>query len=100
MKIDIIEITVKNNDVRRYGKQFYSYASISYGDIKINDLEPFPSSNFPKYEGVSILLMRIEGLKQISEREFRQLFKGVKNGAELYSQYAFFLENNHNVEFN
>lgn len=101
--IDIKEIQVKTTSVRKYGSrgysQFYAYGEVQYNNETIDCGDPFPSSRFPQYEGVYILLLRMEGEKEVSERDFRQCFKGIKNGKELYSIYAERLENNFNVKF-
>ena len=98
-KINLIQIEINTYSVRRYGKSFFAYAEVSYNGKKYDAGDPFPSTKFPKYEGIVIALQKIEGTKLVSETEFRQLFKGLKDGAKKYSIYAENLESHHKVEF-
>ena len=98
--IDINKIEVRTVNVRRYRKSFFAYGKAIYEDKTFDCGDPQPNSTvFPRHEGVMEVLMNIEGEKQISEKDFRQLFKGVKNGKNLYAEFSDFLEKRHKVEF-
>lgn len=92
--IDLNTVTVKSNGVRKYGAKFFSWATIECNGESISAGDPFPASVFPKYEAVYIWLIEKAKSAQVSETQFRQLFKGVKNGASLYVRYCESLEKN------
>ena len=98
--IDLKSIEVKTTSRRKYGNQFFAWGEVKYkgNEVKIST-DPFPSSNFPMYEGAMEVIKSIEGDKQVKEREFRQLFKGIKEGAKKYADMAEILENRYNVQF-
>lgn len=98
-KINLNQIEVNTYTVRRYGKSFFAYGAVKYKGQTFDAGDPFPSAKFPKYEGIVIALQKIEGTKIVSETEFRQLFKGLKDGAQKYAAYAENLETHHKVEF-
>jgi hypothetical protein len=97
--VNIDEVQVNTYSVRRYGNTFFSYAEIKYGNTFIDCGDPFPSSKFPRYEGVLSLLLHLSNSSQVTveERKFRQLFKGIKSGAKIYADKAEFLESK-NIE--
>lgn len=98
--INLKSIEVKTTNVRKYGSQFFAWGEVKYNGKEINiSTDPFPSSRFPFYEGAIEVIKKESGEKQVIEREFRQLFKGIKKGAELYANMAEILENRYNVEF-
>lgn len=98
--INLNQIEVKTTSRRRYGNQFFAWAEVKYnGNVIDISTDPFPSSNFPMYEGAIEVIKKIEGEKQVIEREFRKLFKGIKEGAKLYANMAEVLETRYNVEF-
>lgn len=98
--IDLKNIEVKTTNVRKYGNQFFAWGEVKYnGNIVNISTDPFPSSKFPIYEGAIEVIKKLQGEKQVIEREFRKLFKGIKQGAKLYADMAEFLETKHNVEF-
>lgn len=98
-QVDVKSIKVKTTSVRRYNRQFFAYGEAIYNGNVIDMGDAFPSSVFPLYEAVTTVLMRIEGIKEVSEKDFRSIFKGVKNGGNLYARMAEVLEERFNVEF-
>lgn len=98
--IYINKIEVRTVSVRKYRKSFFAYGEAIYKDKIFDCGDPHPNSTvFPKYEGIMQVIMDTEGEKQINEKDFRQLFKGVKNGKNLYAEFSDFLEKRHKVEF-
>ena len=96
-KLNLDNFNLVKTQVRKYGNQFYCYAYVSYEDILFDLKDPFPSSNFPKYEAVNSFLLNNKEYT-ITEKDYRQLFKKLKNGKDLYVRCAEHLENN-GIEF-
>lgn len=98
--INLNRIEVKTTSRRKYGNQFFAWGEVKYnGNVIDISTDAYPSSKFPMYEGAMEVIKKIEGEKQVIEREFRKLFKGIKEGAKLYADMAEILENRYNVEF-
>lgn len=94
INLSIAAIQVNTYDTRRYGNTFYSYATATYQGATYDMKDPFPASKFPKYEAVNTIISRLAENSQVTipEREYRQLFKGMRNGAQAYANNAAYLE--------
>ncbi len=94
MKIDLNTLQVIPTSRRRYGSTFYTYATANLNGQNFDLGDPFPSSNFPKYEAAMSILIKLQQKEKVivSETQFRQLFKGIKEGKEKYSMFAEKLE--------
>ena len=92
--LNIAEVQVNTYSTRRYGGTFYAYANATYQNNTYDMGDPFPASKFPKYEAVNTICSRLAENAQVTvkEREYRQLFKGMKDGATMYSNNAAYLE--------
>jgi hypothetical protein len=97
-KIDLKKLSIQTTSVRNYGGTFFAYGNAIYNNTVIDLGDPFPSSKFPKYEGAFSFLCKHAGAT-VTEKDFRALFKGIKGGAEKYSNYAEILENRFQINF-
>ena len=80
-------LTVNTYSRRKYGNTFYSWATADYSGISYDMGDPYEAGTFPKFEAAIHVINKLSNGNQITiiEREFRQLFKGLKNGALLYA---------------
>jgi hypothetical protein len=98
--LNLDTLKVVQGSARKYGNQFYKYAHIETENNEIYNIsDPFPGAVFPRYEAITSYLFNFKEPVQIKEKQFRQLFKGVKKGAEKYAQFAENLENNTLINF-
>jgi hypothetical protein len=94
------EVIVTTTSRRKYPDSFYAWGIATYKEREYDMGDPFPSSNFPRYEAVTHVATSLskDNKIQVQEKEYRALFKGIKNGATIYASYAENLEKR-GVEF-
>lgn len=94
--INLNQIETSANIRRRYGRQTFTWVSAEYEGKDLGTFDPFPVINPSRAEVLQLALLRIVRSSSeqigISEREFRQLYKGLKDGAKRYADAAEQLE--------
>ena len=82
---------VITTQTRKYGGTFFAWAYCLYCGEKEDLGDPIEGSKFPKYEAATQIIKRKSPINVV-EKDYKNLFKNVKNGDEKYKHYSEFLK--------